>query len=115
MNKEDLTFFDFKCEKHGFLRNYLQFLHPKHLEIVLIFCTEQMTQKNICEKLNKTTNPYREYTIHRLESKLREIRINLYKMDHYAGLFNIQNTIKEVPLSKLKKIVKEFEANENPL
>lgn len=105
--KYNLSYFDVACEKHGFLRNYLQFLPPSKIEIILLICTPHMTKKKVCEELNKNPDKYRDYSSSRLDALLTTIKGKLYTMHAHASLFGITGTIKPVSVTQLERIVEE--------
>lgn len=111
MTKEqyNLSFFDVACEKHGFLRNYIHYLPPSRIEMILLVCEPYMNKKLVCERLNEKPNKYRDYTPSRLDAALNIIRGKLFVMQAHAKLFGIADTIKAFSTSQLKRLVEEQE------
>lgn len=109
---EDKSYFDVKCEEYYFDRNYLHYLHPIALRIVLILCSSKITKKKACEEINKI-KPFREYTVYRLDNTIREIRIKLIQLKFHAETFTINDRIIPASYSQLKRIVEDYEEKQN--
>lgn len=106
-DKEDgISYFDVACEKHGFLRKYLHYLNPFNINIVLLSCSSYMKQKEICDQLNKV-NPITSFNVSSLRRQHLIIRNRLYSLERYAKIFQIDETIKQVSLSALQRIVSD--------
>lgn len=100
------SYFDVKCDEHGFYRDYLQYLHPRNLEIVLEVCSyPKRSKKKIIEDINKKD---RVFNSRKFDKKLIDIRHELISLNRYAELFGITDTIKPYTQDALMAIVEDW-------
>ena len=106
----EISYFDFKCEEYGFLREYLHYLNPLSLYTVILVCEPKIKKREIIEILNK--NSSRQFTISRLDRRLTEIRNKLYQLHHHAEIFQIVKNIKKYSLEDLQIIIQSYQDKE---
>lgn len=104
---DDISYFDFKCEKLSLVRKYLHFLHPATIAFILL-ATQPKNQQQICDEINKSNLMSHDMTVSRLSAKLRQIRFFLHDLQRYANIFGVHESIQTMSLEDLKKIAFKY-------
>lgn len=108
LEKIDLSYFDYYCERYGFMRNFIHYLAPSEIEIIILMSTPNLSKKDACSILNDSEERYMEYTVPRLTKKLRIIKFKLIELKIYANAFGIEKTIKPMSLVNLNEIILNY-------
>lgn len=108
--KETQISFDYFCQEKGMIKKFIPYLHPYFIEIILISSIHKITKREICRKLNERRNHNESwlFSVSRLDRKIRDIKIELYRLKRYAEIFNIDHSIEEKSVKDLLNLVKMY-------